>query len=103
MVRTGGGHEINAGGTEREVGYGIGDVTTVWDGEVAGMAGGLAEVRTERKVIKLADSKAAIAAVRRAGRVGKVKSRHPQEVVNTKRRGRRNKGEVGESTHGNSQ
>ena len=40
------------------------------------MAGGLVEVRTERKVLILADPQAAIAAVRRVGRVGKATSRH---------------------------
>ena len=49
LVRTGGGREINEGGTEGEVGYGIGDVVTVWDGDIAGMAGGLAEVRRRRE------------------------------------------------------
>ena len=55
---------------------GIGDVATVWDGEVAGMAG-------EQKVLILADSKAAIAAVRKAGKTGKARSRHLQKMVNT--------------------
>ena len=47
-------------------------MTTVWDGEVAGMAEGLASVqRNGRGILILADSKAAIAAVRKAGRTGK--------------------------------
>ena len=78
VMRTG-----NQGITEKEVEYEIGDVATVWDGEVAGMAGGLAEVKAERKILILVDSKAAIVAVRKAGRVGRAKSRHLQEVVNT--------------------
>ena len=57
-----------------EVEQGIGNVATVWDGEVAGMAGGLAKIRQggEQKVLILAGSKAAIAAVRKAGRTGKL-------------------------------
>ena len=47
------------------------------------MASGLARVRQEKNVLILADSKAAIAAMRKAGRTGKVRSRHLQEVVNT--------------------
>ena len=68
-----------------EIGIGIGDIATVWDGEVEGMAGGLAEIRQggEQKVLILTDSKVAIAAVRKAGRTGKAKSRHLQKVVNT--------------------
>ena len=50
---------------------GIGNVATVWDGEVADMAGGLARVGQEKKVLILAESKAAIAAVRKAGRTGR--------------------------------
>ena len=51
---------------EHEVECGIGDVAALWDGEVAGMAGGLSRTRTmqEKKVLILADSKAAISAVK---------------------------------------
>ena len=56
----------------------------MWDGEVAGMAGGLNQTRLmqEKKTLILADSKAAIAAVRKAGRTGKARSRHLQRTVN---------------------
>ena len=37
----------------------------------------------EQKALNLADSKAAIAAARKAGRTGKARSRHLQKVVNT--------------------
>ena len=47
------------------------------------MAGGLAKVRREKKVLILADSRAAIAAVRKADRTGKARSQHLREVVNT--------------------
>ena len=49
----------------------------------SGMAGGLARVRQEKKVLILADSKVAIAAVRKVGRTGRARSRHLQKVVNT--------------------
>ena len=69
---------------EKEVECGIGEVATVWDGEVAGMAEGLASLpRDGRKVLILADSKAAIAAVKRVGRTGKTRSRHLQKVFDT--------------------
>ena len=70
-------------GAEVEVESGIGNVATVWDGEVAGMASGLARVRQEKKVFILADSKAAIAAVRKSGRTGRARSPDLQSVVNT--------------------
>ena len=59
-------------------------MATVWDGEIAGMAGGLSRARTmqEKKVLILADSKAAIAAVKKAGITGKARSRHLQRTVN---------------------
>src|SRR5258706_6353694 len=48
------------------------------------MGGGLSQTKTmqEKKVLILADSKAAIAAVKKAGRTGKARSRHLQETVN---------------------
>ena len=54
----------------------------MWDGEIAGMTGGLAKVRREKKVLILADSKAAIAAMKKAGRTGRARSRHLQRTVN---------------------
>ena len=36
----GGAFIVGSGGAESEVECGIGNVATVWDGEVAGMAGG---------------------------------------------------------------
>ena len=77
----GGAFVVGTDGGESEVEVEIGDVATVWDGEVAGMAGGLAKVKAkgERKVLILADSKAAIAAGKKAGRTGKARSRHLQK------------------------
>ena len=52
-----GGGAFIVGAERRAVGVenGIGNVATVWGGEVAGMAGGLAKVRREKKVLILAD------------------------------------------------
>ena len=48
------------------------------------MAGGLASLpRDGRKVLILADCKAAILAVKRAGRTERARFRHLQNVVNT--------------------
>ena len=38
---------VGSGGAESEVECGIGNVATVWDGEVAGMAGSLIRARQE--------------------------------------------------------
>ena len=54
----GGALVVERSGKEVEVECGVGDVATVWDGEV-GMAEGLARVEQEEKVLILADSKAA--------------------------------------------
>ena len=63
-------------GTDSEAGISIGDIATVWDGEVAGIAGGLARARQneQQRILILSDSKAAIAAVRRVGRTGRARS-----------------------------
>ena len=61
---------------------GVGDLVTVWDGEVAGMAEGLASLPRGGRVLVLADSKVAISAVKKAGRTGKARSRHLQKAVN---------------------
>ena len=71
---------LEQGGGEAEVECAVGEVATVWDGEVAGMAEGLARIQDD-KIRILADSQAAIAAVRKAGKTGKARSRHLQKVV----------------------
>ena len=78
----GGAFIVSSRGAEVVVESKIGNVATVWDSEVTDMADGLARVRREKKVLILADSKAAIAAVRKAGRTGKARSRDLQRVVN---------------------
>ena len=42
----GGAFVVGMDGREQEVECGVGDVATVWDGEIAGMAGGLSQART---------------------------------------------------------
>ena len=86
----GGAFIVKRGGTEEDVECGIGDVARVWDGEVAGMAEGLTRLsynegtireRKVGKVLMLADSRAAIAAVQKASRTGGAGSRHLQKVL----------------------
>ena len=62
---------------------GVGDIANVWDGEMNGMAVGLARLpRDAGRVLILADSRAAIEAVKKAGRTGKAESHHLRKVVN---------------------
>ena len=72
---------VEQGGGEAEVECAVGEVATVWDGEVAGMAEGLARIQ-DGKILILAESQAAMAAVRKAGKTGKAKIRHLQKVAN---------------------
>ena len=60
---------------------GLGKCATVWDGEVAGMRKGLEAVDRRKKVLILSDSQAAIAAVKRAGRTGKARTRDLRKLV----------------------
>ena len=90
-------------GEESEVECEVGNVAPVWDDEIAGMARGLVKVRQEKglagvlekKVPFLPDSKAAIAAVKRAGRSGKARSRHLERTVNMIAKVRGGGGKVG--------
>ena len=66
---------ITSNGTSGKSAYGFSvfwprRLRSFWDGEVAGMAGGLSRTRTmqEKKVLILADSKAAIVAVKKASK-----------------------------------
>ena len=72
----GGAFVVGTEGGEEEVKCGVGSLATVWDGEVAGMVGGLTKVRVNDRTLILADSNATIAAVKNAGRTGKARSRH---------------------------
>ena len=79
----GGALVVRGDGGEEEVERGIGDIATVWDGKVAGMAEGLARLlRGGGRVLILAGSRAAIAAVKKAGKTGKARSHHLRKVVN---------------------
>ena len=51
----------------------LGTFATVWDGEMAGMIKGLRMSGRDQRVLLLADSRAAIAAVKKAGRTGKAR------------------------------
>ena len=64
----GGSFIVGSGGMEYEEKVGIGDVAIVWDGE--------------EKILVFADSKAVIAAIKKAGSTGKARSRHLQMTVN---------------------
>ena len=58
----------------------MGAAATVWDGEVAGMAEGLARLPCDgKKAVILADCRAS---VKKAGRTGKARSHHLQKVIN---------------------
>ena len=48
----------------------VGDRATVWDGEIRGVLGALRGARQERSILILADSQAAISAIRKASRTG---------------------------------
>lgn len=52
-------------------GNNLGEGTTVWDGEMARMAEALEQRPRDQGILILADSQAAIQAVKKAGRVGK--------------------------------
>ena len=55
-----------------------------WNRKIAGMAEGLSRTKTmqEKNVLILADSEAAIAAVKKTGKTGKARSKHLQRTVN---------------------
>ena len=50
-------------------------MATVWDGEIAGLERGLNATDRRSRVLLLADSKAAIQAVQKAGRTGRARTR----------------------------
>ena len=59
----------------------LGEGATVWDGEIAGMAEALERGPRGRGMLILADSMAAIQAVKKAGRTGKARSRELVSVM----------------------
>ena len=78
----------------------MGNIATVWGGEVASMAEGLARTQREKKALILADSKAAIAAVKKAGRTGKARPSHLKKVVDESPRSGDGEVGMGEDTYG---
>ena len=58
------------------LGIRVGRMATVWDGEVAGLERGLKAIDQGSRVLLLADSKAAIQAVQKAGRTGRARTRN---------------------------
>ena len=52
----------------------VGDTATVCDGEIAGMLGETKRFETGEQILLLADSKAAITAVKKAGKRGKART-----------------------------
>ena len=57
------------------------DTATVWDREIVGMLGAAQSLETGEQTLILADSKAAISAVKRAGRTGKVRTRDLKKLL----------------------
>ena len=59
----------------------LGEGATVWDGEITGMAEALGKGPRDRGVLILADSKAAIQAVKKAGRTGRARTGELVRVI----------------------
>jgi len=64
-----------AKGGKRLGGVTLGKIATVWDGEVYGVREALEDAPSDSNVLILSDSQAAIAAVKKAGRTGKARTR----------------------------
>ena len=61
-------------GEKRLRGVTLGKLATVWDGDVCGVRGALEDAPSESNVLILSDSQAAIAVVKKAGRIGKART-----------------------------
>ena len=61
----------------------VGGTATVWDGEVAGMAEAVKTFERGERILLLADSRAAISAVKKAGRTGKARTRDLAKLLTT--------------------
>jgi len=59
----------------------LGKLATVWDGEVYGIRGVLEDTLSETNVLILSDSQGAIAAVKKAGCIGKARTRDLKFVM----------------------
>ena len=53
----------------------MGVMATDWDGEIAGIVGAIENFERKERILLLADSRAAISAVKKAGRTGKARTR----------------------------
>ena len=53
----------------------VGNTATVWDGEISGMLEAAERFETGERILLLADSKAVISAVKKAGKTGKARTR----------------------------
>ena len=71
---------VRRSGTER-VGERVGDTATVWDGEIAGMLGATERFETGEQILLLANSKATISAVKKAGKKGKARTRDLKKLM----------------------
>ena len=49
-------------------------MVTVWDGEISGMLGAIETFEKGERILLLADSKAAINAIKKAGKTGKART-----------------------------
>src|SRR5258705_7584119 len=61
----------------------VGVTATVWDGEIMGMAEAVENFEKGERILLLADSKAAISAVKKAGRTGKARTRDLLRLMRT--------------------
>jgi len=68
-------------GGKRLGGATLGKLAIVWDREVSGVRGALEDAPSESNVLILSDPQAAIAAVKKAGRTGKARTRDLKVVM----------------------
>ena len=61
----------------------VGQRATVWDGEIRGIKKLIHGMRNEGDILILADSQAAIAAVKKAGRAGSARTKDLAEIINS--------------------
>ena len=59
----------------------VGQRATVWDGEIRGIQRLLQGTRNEKDILLLADSQAAIAAIKTAGRTGKARTKDLAQII----------------------
>ena len=61
----------------------VGETATVWDGEIEGMARAVESFEKGERILLLVDSRAAISAVKKAGRMGKARTRELVGLMRT--------------------